>query len=637
MKARTETQGMISRLPSRPATFLHDLLMVPIAWVGAYWLRFNLGEIPDHYLVASTTALTVVVPVQAAVLWFFGLYRGVWRFASMPDLVRIAKAVLVGAALIGFVFFMTTRLDSVPRSVLPLYIVLLGLLLGTPRFIFRWFKDAYLDARSGQRVVVMGAGKAGELLVRDLFRDAEHRYWPVAFLDDNPAKRGTEVHGVRVAGACDELPLVVQQWEATMVMIAIPSADSRAMKRLVRIAEQSGLPMRTLPSVHDVIAGRVGLQELREVSIEDLLGREPVALDWGMIRGKLARRVVLITGGGGSIGSELCRQVARLSPQSLVVLERSEFNLYRLESELKAEFPEVKTHLHLGDVCDGAAVRRLMDLYRPEVVFHAAAYKHVPILESQLREAVHNNVLGTRIVADAAAAARVQHFVLISTDKAVNPVNVMGASKRLAEVYCQNLNQRSQTSFVTVRFGNVLGSAGSVVPRFQEQIAQGGPVTVTHPEVARYFMTIPEACQLIMQAAAMGTGGEIFVLEMGEPVTIKELAEQMIDLAGKVPGEDIEIVYTGLRPGEKLSEELFHAQEPLAPTSHRKILLAHHRAVEWQPLKGTVEEMARAVASYDEPRLAELVQRLVPEYAGRALKAARRAKVVPFTPRVGEG
>ena len=417
-------------------------------------------------------------------------------------------------------------------------------------------------------------------------------------------------------------------------MIAIPSANSRQMKRLVELAERTGLPVRTLPSIHDVLAGRAGMNELREVLIEDLLGREPVALNWNLIRSRLSGKAVLITGGGGSIGAELCRQIAQLSPGKLVVVDQSEFNLYELDLALNTVFPEIEMSFHLCNVCDEAAVRRLMQRHAPEVVFHAAAYKHVPMLESQLREAVRNNVLGTKTVAEAALAARVSQFVLISTDKAVNPVNVMGASKRVAEIICENLQQRSATRFTTVRFGNVLGSAGSVVPIFRKQIGSGGPVTVTHPEVMRYFMTLSEACQLIMQAAAMGEGGEIFVLDMGEPVKISDLAEQMIRLSGKVPGAEIEIAYTGLRAGEKLFEELFHDQEALRATKHKKILLARHRHVDSRVLKSTLAEMAEAVARYDEECLQSLLHRLAPEFATRAGESATAA-VVPFPPRVG--
>ncbi len=593
---------------------LVDLAMIPVAWLGGYWLRFNLGTVPDEFLATMWQALWVLVPVQGMTFWYFGLYRGLWRFASMPDLVRILKAVAVGVLSSFILLFLWTRLHAIPRSVPLFYAMLLVGLLSGPRFLYRWLKDFRLYPLDGQRVLVAGAGRAGEMLVRDLLRDYRHTYQPVGFVDDEKRKWGREIHGIRVLGGCDRIPQLVVSHQVEAVILAIPSATSREIRRLAELAEEVGVPVRTLPRIEDLMSGRVGVSELRELSIEDLLGREPVSLDWPAIHAGLDGRRVLVTGAGGSIGSELCRQLARLGPAELVLAENGEFNLYAIELELRRDHPDLSLRAHLCDVRDAGAVEALFGRYRPEVVFHAAAYKHVPMLEHQVREAVANNVLGTRNVAEAADRHGCSEFVLISTDKAVNPANVMGTTKRVAELFCQNLDARSRTRFITVRFGNVLGSAGSVVPLFRQQIERGGPVTVTHPEIERYFMTIPEACQLIMQAAVMGKGGEIFVLDMGEPVKIRYLAEQMIRLAGREPGKDIEIVYTGLRPGEKLFEELFHEQEALAATSHEKILLARYREVDWNILEARFEEMARASAAHDEARLRALLEGLVPEY-----------------------
>ena len=595
---------------------LVDLAMIPLAWLGAYWLRFNLGSVPGELLPPMWQALWVLVPVQGAAFWYFGLYRGMWRFASMPDLLRILKAVAVGVLVSFILLFLWTRLLHIPRSVPLFYAMLLVGLLSGPRFLYRWLKDFRLYPAGGQRVLVAGAGCAGEMLVRDLLRDPGHAFQPVGFVDDDRKKWGREIHGIRVLGGCDRIPDLVDQRSVETVILAIPSATSKEIRRLVELAEQAGVPVRTLPRIEDLMSGRVGVSELREVSIEDLLGREPVSLDWEAIRAGLSGKRVMVTGAGGSIGSELCRQLARLEPAELILLENGEFNLYAIELELSRDFPDLMLHARLCDVRDAGAVEQLFERHRPEVVFHAAAYKHVPMLEYQVREAVANNVLGTRVVAEAADRHGCSEFVLISTDKAVNPANVMGTTKRVAELFCQNLDARSKTRFITVRFGNVLGSAGSVVPLFRQQVEAGGPVTVTHPEIERYFMTIPEACQLIMQAAVIGEGGEIFVLDMGEPVKIRYLAEQMIRLAGKEPGEEIEIVYTGLRPGEKLFEELFHEQESLTGTSHEKILLARHRKVEWSELTAAFEEMARACSGHDEARLRALLGGLVPEYSG---------------------
>ena len=609
---------------------LLDLGMIPLAWIGAYWLRFNLSTIPSEMVATMQQALWVLVPVQGTCFWYFGLYRGMWRFASMPDLLRILKAVAAGVVISFALLFLWTRLQDIPRTVPLFYIFLLVGMLSGPRFFYRWLKDFHFPMKVGQRVLVVGAGRAGEMLVRDLLRDPDRVYQPMGFVDDEPGKKGREIHGIRVIGSCDHIPYLVKALSIESVMLAIPSANSKQIRRLVELTEEVGVPVRTLPRINDLMSGKVGVNELREVSIEDLLGREPVTLDWNAIRNGLSGKRVIVTGAGGSIGSELCRQLVRLEPAELILLENSEYNLYAIEHELVRDYPNLRLHAQLCDVRDAGAVELFFARHRPNVIFHAAAYKHVPMLEGQVREAVRNNVLGTRIVAEAADRYNCSEFVLISTDKAVNPANVMGTTKRVAEIFCQNLNARSDTRFITVRFGNVLGSAGSVVPLFRKQIESGGPVTVTHPEIERYFMTIPEACQLIMQASIMGKGGEIFVLDMGDPVKIRYLAEQMIRLSGQEPGEDIEIVYTGLRPGEKLYEELFHEKESLTGTGHEKILLAKYRQVEWDELTNMLDEMAGACNRHDDEVLRKLLVRLVPEsnLTRRGKNEVGRLKVV---------
>jgi FlaA1/EpsC-like NDP-sugar epimerase len=600
-------------LRTRAAVFVHDAVMVLVAWMLAYWLCFNLGEIPPSMLEQAVRALSIVVPLQIGLFWFFGLYRGVWRFASLPDLMRIVKAVGWGTLIAVGALFVVTRLDDVPRSVPVLYGVVLVVLLGGPRFLYRWLKDRRVRTRSARRVLIAGAGRAGEMLVRDLLRDRRRSYQPIGFVDDDRSKRGKDIHGIRVVGVCQGIPRFVDELEIDLIMLAVPSATAAQMRRLVELCERADIPFRTVPQLDDLMSGFGRINDLRKVAIEDLLGREPVSLDWDGIHLGLARRVVMVTGAGGSIGSELCRQLARLQPKRLVLFENSEFNLYAIEMDLRQLFPELVVEARLGDVRDAVAVSQILSSAGPEVIFHAAAYKHVPMLESQVREAVRNNVLGTRVLAQAAHRHGCAEFVLISTDKAVNPANVMGASKRVAEIFCQNLSARSDTRFITVRFGNVLGSAGSVVPLFREQIARGGPVTVTHPEIERYFMTIPEACQLIMQAAVLGEGSEIFVLDMGKPVKIRQLAEEMIRLSGNRPGEDIRVEYTGLREGEKLYEELFHERERLQATRHAKILLARHRVVDWKALNTTLDHMDAACGQYDSGALMSLMASLVPE------------------------
>jgi FlaA1/EpsC-like NDP-sugar epimerase len=609
------------RFRSQAAALAHDLLSVPLAWCLAYWLRLEIFT--PLFIDSMVNSLAVILPIQLTAFILFGLYRGIWRFASLPDLQRIIKAVLAGTAANLLVLFLLTRLEGIPRSVPIIYTLLLITFLSGSRLLYRWIKDHHLALSSGKRVLIVGAGKAGEMLARDLLRSARYAYQLIAFADDNVRRRGRDIHGIPIAGTCLEIPQLVESHQIDIIMLAIPSAKPTQFRQIVAYCDQAGIPYRTVPQLSDLMTGNVHINELREVSINDLLGREPVSLDWPAITHHLSHKRILVTGGGGSIGSELCRQVSRLNPHSLAIIENSELNLYTVEMELRQHFPQMDLRCHLGDVTDPPFVETVFQNYRPEVVFHAAAYKHVPMLEPQLRQALRNNVLGTRMVAQAADRHGSENFVLVSTDKAVNPANVMGASKRAAEIFCQNLNTHSPTKFITVRFGNVLGSAGSVIPLFRKQIESGGPVTVTDPQVERYFMTIPEACQLIMQTVVLGKGGEIFVLDMGEPVKISYLAEQMIRLSGRTPGEEIAIEYIGLRPGEKLYEELFHEKEQLEKTAHEKVFLARHRAVDWPWLNTILEQMRVACDTMDDQRLGELLDEMVPEHRDTVAHAAK--------------
>jgi FlaA1/EpsC-like NDP-sugar epimerase len=452
------------------------------------------------------------------------------------------------------------------------------------------------------------------MLLKDLGRNHEIHYDVVGFIDDDQTKKGREIQGVRVLDRCSALPQLARLLRIELILIAVPSANAEEMRSIVDYCERAQTPFRTLPKVQDILDGSASSADLRSVELDDLLGRDPVNLDWEAMGQMIQNRRVLITGGAGSIGSELCRQVARLEPEEITLFEQNEFSLYSLAMELEEQFPDVEFRRLLGDVCDPEAVQFVFSQYRPEVVFHAAAYKHVPMLQAQLRETIRNNTVGTMVTARAAVECGVQKFILISTDKAVNPTSMMGVSKRLAEMVAQLNNAKSPTAFITVRFGNVLGSAGSVVPLFERQIRAGGPVTVTDPMMTRYFMTISEACQLILQACAIGRGGEIFVLNMGEPVKIDYLARQMIRLSGKLPEEEIEIRYTGLRPGEKLTEELFHPDEDLAPTSYDKILLAQSRSFDETHLESELETLRRSVELYDHEQARHIAIGLVPEY-----------------------
>ena len=597
----------------RAAVVAHDLLMVWLAWYGLHQFRYAIQPHAPALPYLSTEIL-LVLGAQGLVFWQVGLYRGIWRFASVPDLINIFKASLYGLLAVVLALFLYNRLDPVPRSVLVLYPVVLTALLGMPRLLYRSWKDQSLNRtdKAALRVLILGAGRAGENLVRDLRRAGS--YQPVGFLDDAAKLRGSHLQGVPVLGKIEDVERIAPETAAKLLVIAMPSLDAAAMRRVVNACERTGLPFRTVPRLDDLLEGRSLPGELKEVAIEDLLGRKPVTPDWKAIRGWLGGRSVLVTGAGGSIGAELCRQCARHGARQITLVEIDELALTTTEAELRRDFPQVQCVPILGDCGDSAVMRFAMGRSSPDAVFHAAAYKQVPLLEAQLREAIRNNVLATETVAAASREAGVGTFVLISTDKAVDPVNVLGATKRLAEMVCQAQAEDCATRTVTVRFGNVLDSAGSVVPLFREQIRSGGPVTVTDAEVTRYFMTIPEACQLILQASSTGSQHAIYTLDMGEPVSIRMLAEQMIRLAGKQPERDIAIVYTGLRAGEKLHETLFHADERYRPTSHPKILQAEAREIVGERIHAANVRLRDAVARYDLEELALTLRESVPEF-----------------------
>ena len=553
---------------------LHDTVAALLAWVLAYLLRFNF-ELPMHFLLELQHTVLWVVALQLGVFWRFGLYRGIWRYASLHDLRRIVLAVLLAAAIIPFVLWMLRSHLIVPRSVLILNPMLLILLMGGSRLFYRMWKEtrgrAHLKLAS-EPVLVLGAGDAAVSLSKDL---AKNPAWQlVGFLDDDANKQNCILNGVKVLGDLASLEHWVAHFNIEQIIIAMPSSSHQQRQRAIKLCRAARVKALTVPSFDDLMSGKVGVSELRAIELDDLLGRDPVRLDKAGLQELLTGKTVMVTGAGGSIGSELCRQIAQFSPARLVLFEQSEFALYTLEQELEQTFPELKFVCIVGDVRDAARVAEVLQSYRPASVFHAAAYKHVPMMErNNSWQAIRNNVLGTWTVARAAQQHGVAKFVLISTDKAVNPTNVMGASKRLAELVCQALQPSGATRFVMVRFGNVLGSTGSVIPKFRAQIAQGGPITVTHPDITRYFMSIPEAAQLVLQAGLMGQGGEIFVLDMGEPVKIVDLAKELIRLSG-LTDDDIKIEFSGLRPGEKLYEELLADDEHTLPTPHPKLRIA---------------------------------------------------------------
>src|SRR3989338_9019593 len=591
---------------------LHDAVAAALAWYFAYLLRFNF-ELPSRYVLEMQQTLFWVVPLQLIIFWQFSLYRGIWRYASTTDLRRIFLAVILSALAAPLMFWMLHPGLVVPRAVLVINPLLLILLMGGSRFAYRLWKEQGLYGAiklHGEPVLVLGAGDAAASLAKELSKSNAWRL--VGFLDDNSEHHGHTLNGIRVLGGLDSLPEWATRLGVSQVIVAMPSSSHKQRKRAIQLCNQAKLKALTVPSFDDLMSGKVAVSQLRAVELDDLLGRDPVKLDDAGLHGLLTEKVIMVTGAGGSIGSEVCRQVARLAPARLVLFEQSEFALYTIEQELKQAFPALDFVCLVGDARDADRVDEVMRQHQPVALFHAAAYKHVPLMEQHNAwQAIRNNVLGTWTVGQAAQRHGVGKFVMISTDKAVNPTNVMGASKRLAGMVCQALQPSGGTRFVMVRFGNVLGSTGSVIPKFREQIARGGPITVTHPEITRYFMSIPEAAQLVLQAGLMGQGGEIFVLDMGEPVKIVDLAKDLIRLSGFTE-EEIRIEFTGLRPGEKLYEELLADSEHTLPTPHPKLRIAQARQADADWLEKLLEWTESTTMPDEQVRAA--LRDWVPEY-----------------------
>jgi len=601
--------------PRTALAMLHDVAVAALAWVLAFWLRLNL-DLPPEYAGIALHTLPVALCAQSVLFWRFGLYRGIWRYASLHDLRLIVFAVGASALVVPFALVLLRLADPIPRSVFVLDPLLLLFMMGGSRLAYRAWKEgrvASLNSVTAAPVLILGAGDTAEALIREL--SAKRDWRVVGLLDDGALKQGRQIHGVPVRGRIDEVQRVAQALDVSHAIIAMPAALHTARRRAVNMAAEAGLKVMTVPSFDDIMTGKVTVSQLRRVELDDLLGRDPVVLDSAGLSDLLAGKVVLVTGAGGSIGSELCRQIARFRPSRLILFELSEYALYQIEQEFRSAHPQLAVVSAVGDTRNRRRVEQVLREYRPSVVFHAAAYKHVPLMEEvNAWEAVQNNVLGTHTLASASVHHGVERFVLISTDKAVNPTNVMGASKRLAELVCQALQTAASTRFVMVRFGNVLGSAGSVIPKFRQQIAEGGPVTVTHPDITRYFMSIPEAAQLVLQAGYMGRGGEIFVLDMGEPVRIVDLAREMIRLSG-LSESDIKVVFTGLRPGEKLFEEVLADDEQTLSTPHPQLRIARARPVEANLVPRVLDWLGRQTLPADEEVRAELT-RFIPEYSG---------------------
>jgi len=608
-----------------------DSGLVMAAYLVAFLLRFE-GQVPPSEWVNLKNTLPYIVPLKLILFGAFGLYRGMWRYTSLVDLFNILKTTLISSAILALFILLTYQYKGFPRSVFILDWVLTFIFISGIRVTVRLLlttKEGKLGSlwgiissrgkesrqRLAKRLLIIGAGDTGEKMLREIKENPRLNYEVVGFLDDNPNKKGMRIHGVPVLGPVGRIMDLAYNDEFGEILIAIPSATARQMRRIVEFCDATGLKCRTTPALGELIDGKVSIKTIREVSFEDLVVRDEVQLNQEEIARYLRQKRVLVTGAGGSVGSELIRQICRFRPQAVALVEMNELNLYRMEMECRQRFPYVNTSNYLVDIRRKEALDRTFREFKPQVVFHAAAYKHVPIQERYPWEAVYNNVIGTRNLVETSLEAGVDRFVLVSSDKAVRPANVMGATKRLAEMMVECINGNSKTRFMSVRFGNVIGSSGSVIPLFQEQIARGGPVTVTHPDIIRYFMSVSEAAQLILQAGAMGKGGEIFLLDMGKPVRILDMARDLIRLHGYEPEADIPIQYVGLRPGEKLYEELITEGEGIVNTSHKKIMVLRGNHT-WDPkiLNDHIEELLAITRKYDATFIKRKLQEMIPDY-----------------------
>lgn len=588
--------------------FFYDFSMAILAFHLSWHLRYDHPR-PHNYV----TLVLSVAFIQQISFIFNGLYKGIWRFSSTPDLLRVIKGVSIGILLSMGSLFIYSRLQDIPRSIFLIDWFILIVALGSGRFAYRLWKDSRLVNPNGLRTLIVGAGSAGDKLFREIKSNPKVNANVVGFIDDDQSKIKRTIQGLPIFGSTNDLLQVIDKFKIEKIILAIPSASNAEVKRIFDICSQSAVELQTLPSMSQILDGKIELSLLRKIRPEDLLGRESVTLDVAKLGSMLNNKKILVTGAGGSIGSELVEQIAKFSPEILILFDISELFLFNLENKLKEKFPNLNFVSLIGDVKNIERLRNLFETYHPQVVFHAAAYKHVPLMEKNPVEAVMTNVGGTRNLCELSNIFKVEKIVFVSTDKAVNPTNVMGTTKRIAEMVCQNYQLKSTlTKYMVVRFGNVLGSNGSVIPRFKEQIERGGPVTVTHPEITRFFMSIPEASQLILQAASMGQGGEIFILEMGEPVKILELAEQMIKMAGLKPNEDIKIKFIGLRPGEKLYEELLATNEHSLPTTHQKVKVAGQRNLPIN-FEQRLEQLLLVHANTNEYELRTELKYLVPE------------------------
>ena len=609
---------------------LFDASLIIGSFLLAYLLRFE-GNIPGNEWEHFYSAIPFILFLKLFSFWFFGLYRGMYRYVSLVDLLNVLKATLTSSAMIILAILLLYRFQGFPRSVFVIdwivtFVFIGGLRVGIRLFLFEkergfspfrqmfQFRSERAFNKPEKGLVIIGAGDAGEKMLREIRDNPRLNYDVLGFLDDDPRKQSMKIHGVPVLGPIHEIHQLASQGEIDEILIAVPSASAKQMRGIIETCEKTGLKIQTTPGIGELINGKISFKTIREASFEDLLGRDPVNLDIRTIGDYLTDKVLLVSGAGGSIGSELCRQIAQFSPKNLILLDKTENNLFHLEMEFRQMFPQTFITPVLGDVQNRGFLDRLFAAHRPQAVFHSAAYKHVPIVELNPWEGVFNNIIGTRNIVEASHQYETERFIMISTDKAVRPANVMGATKRVAEMITSSYSPVNPTRFVSVRFGNVIGSEGSVVHLFKKQIERFGPVTVTHPEITRYFMTIPEACKLILQAGALGEGGEIFILDMGTPIKITNMARDLIRLSGFKPDEDIEIKFIGLRPGEKLYEELITEGEGIVRTDYEKIFVLKGNGYDLNWLNQRIEELTKLAREQDASGIKAKLKEIVPEY-----------------------
>lgn len=605
---------------------ISDILLISFSIFLAFFLRFE-GLIPSRFLIIIPRFIFLTLFFSIPIFYFLKLYSFSWSYISTEELISLIKGTSLSFLFLGATLYLSRDFHlftGFPRSTFFISYFLIILFCGGIRFSKRLFFEIFRnEIKQKERTLIVGAGDAGEQILRSIFSSKESNFLPIGFIDDDLDKRGMLIHRMKVLGGIKDIPKIIEKEKAGVMIIALPSVGSKIIKQAVELGRMSGLKkIKIIPPLAEIIGGEVDVGKLKEVQVDDLLGREPVALDAKLIKNFIYNKKILITGAAGSIGSELSRQVLKFRPSELFILDRDETGIFNITNELNYKFPRLKIIPVIADIQDKEKIDKIFNQFRPDIIFHAAAYKHVPLMESHPDEAVKNNVFGTRAMVEAALKYGVSKFIFISTDKSVNPTSIMGATKRLGEMFCQNFNQLSfsgklKTKFISVRFGNVLDSRGSVIPVFREQIKKGGPVEVTHPEMKRYFMLISEACLLVMEAGAMGQGGEVFVLDMGKPIKILDLAKEMIKLSGFEPDKDIPIVFPGPRPGEKIFEEILTTEEGTLATKHKKIFIAKISPPESNKIEIYFNELKKKISKGNSQEIVDILKKMVPTYSPR--------------------